>query len=198
MTRTTYPALCAIFFVHLFLRCTRLPLLTCFHHTRAVEACEVRVPRFPASLSVLPGGRRHVFFGRAREPSHGKENRGSSAQLRNRQKLAVQLVRLRAARAAFTGLNHVRFGITPPAAGRSVASLAECSLFTISSMASSCQNLILALKDCLKYSDCVVKDGRLPSDCLKNHADELPEECQALRKATFECKRGMVSSLLYV
>lgn len=93
MTRTTYPALCAIFFVHLFLRCTRLPLLTCFHHTRAVEACEVRVPRFPASLSVLPGGRRHVFFGRAREPSHGKENRGSSAQLRNRQKLAVQLVR---------------------------------------------------------------------------------------------------------
>ncbi|KJA25083.1 hypothetical protein HYPSUDRAFT_135154 [Hypholoma sublateritium FD-334 SS-4] len=59
-------------------------------------------------------------------------------------------------------------------------------------MASSCQNLILALKDCLKYSDCVVKGGRLPSDCLKNHADELPEECQSLRKATFECKRGML------
>ncbi|KAF8193316.1 cytochrome c oxidase assembly protein PET191-domain-containing protein [Pholiota molesta] len=52
--------------------------------------------------------------------------------------------------------------------------------------------LIAALKDCLKYSDCVLKDGRKPSECLKNHADELPEECQSLRKATFECKRGML------
>jgi cytochrome c oxidase assembly factor 5 len=60
-------------------------------------------------------------------------------------------------------------------------------------MASSCQNLIVALKDCLKYSDCVLKDGHRPSDCLKNHYNELPEECQSLRKATFECKRGMVS-----
>lgn len=60
-------------------------------------------------------------------------------------------------------------------------------------MASSCQNLIAALKDCLKYSDCVLKDGYKPSECLKYHADELPEECQSLRKATFECKRGMVS-----
>ncbi|KAF9534853.1 cytochrome c oxidase assembly protein PET191-domain-containing protein [Crepidotus variabilis] len=59
-------------------------------------------------------------------------------------------------------------------------------------MSSSCQNLIAALKDCLKYSDCVMKDGRRPSDCLKNHMEELPEECQSLRKATYECKRGML------
>ncbi|KAG5634052.1 hypothetical protein DXG03_006358 [Asterophora parasitica] len=59
-------------------------------------------------------------------------------------------------------------------------------------MASSCQNLITALKDCLMHSDCVVKQGNLPSDCLKYHVDELPEDCQSLRKATFECKRGML------
>ncbi|KAJ3510301.1 hypothetical protein NLJ89_g4760 [Agrocybe chaxingu] len=59
-------------------------------------------------------------------------------------------------------------------------------------MSSSCQNLIAALKDCLKHSDCVMKDGNRPSDCLKYHLDELPEECQSLRKATYECKRGML------
>ncbi|KAF9058107.1 cytochrome c oxidase assembly protein PET191, partial [Panaeolus papilionaceus] len=59
-------------------------------------------------------------------------------------------------------------------------------------MASSCQNLIAALKDCLKYSDCVMKDGNKPSVCLREHYDELPVECQNLRKATFECKRGML------
>ena len=59
-------------------------------------------------------------------------------------------------------------------------------------MSSSCQNLIAALKECLKYSDCVMKQGHLPSECLKDHYNELPEECQSLRMATYECKRGMV------
>lgn len=63
-------------------------------------------------------------------------------------------------------------------------------------MASSCQGLIAALKDCLLHSDCVLKQGNLPSECLKNHMDELPEQCQSLRKATMECKRGMVSHYL--
>jgi cytochrome c oxidase assembly factor 5 len=49
------------------------------------------------------------------------------------------------------------------------------------------------MKDCLLRSDCVVKDGNKPSDCLRNHTNELPEECRMLRKATFDCKRGMVS-----
>jgi cytochrome c oxidase assembly factor 5 len=60
-------------------------------------------------------------------------------------------------------------------------------------MSSSCKDLMAALKDCLMHSDCVVKQGNLPSDCLKNHTDELPQECKSLRKATYECKRGMVS-----
>ncbi|KAI9466729.1 hypothetical protein BJY52DRAFT_1233972 [Lactarius psammicola] len=37
-----------------------------------------------------------------------------------------------------------------------------------------------------------MKRGRLPSECIKNHIDELPEECRSLRLATFECKRGML------
>lgn len=60
-------------------------------------------------------------------------------------------------------------------------------------MSSSCQALLAALKDCLLHSDCVLKQGYLPSECLRDHTDELPDECKALRKATFECKRGMVS-----
>ena len=63
-----------------------------------------------------------------------------------------------------------------------------------SSMSSSCSHLLAALKECLLHSDCVLKQGNLPSVCLREHTDELPEECKALRQATFECKRGMVSS----
>lgn len=59
-------------------------------------------------------------------------------------------------------------------------------------MSSSCQNLVAALKECLMHSDCVMKQGHLPSECLKDHYKDLPEECQSLRMATFECKRGMV------
>ncbi|CAL1717359.1 unnamed protein product [Somion occarium] len=59
-------------------------------------------------------------------------------------------------------------------------------------MSNTCEPLLAALKECLLQSDCVRKEGRLPSDCLKHHLDELPEQCQSLRKATFECKRGML------
>ncbi|KAI0786320.1 cytochrome c oxidase assembly protein PET191-domain-containing protein [Abortiporus biennis] len=59
-------------------------------------------------------------------------------------------------------------------------------------MSNTCEPLLAALKQCLLQSDCVVKDGNLPSDCLRNHTDELPESCQNLRKATFECKRGLL------
>ncbi|TFK55743.1 hypothetical protein OE88DRAFT_1621937 [Heliocybe sulcata] len=56
----------------------------------------------------------------------------------------------------------------------------------------SCEPLMNALKECLLRSDCVVKQGHLPSECLKHHLDELPEECQSLRQATYECKRGLL------
>ncbi len=61
-------------------------------------------------------------------------------------------------------------------------------------MSNYCEPLLAALKDCVLHSDCVMKKGRLPSECIKNHIDELPEECRSLRLATFECKRGMVMS----
>ncbi|KAH8118454.1 cytochrome c oxidase assembly protein PET191-domain-containing protein [Phellopilus nigrolimitatus] len=59
-------------------------------------------------------------------------------------------------------------------------------------MSSSCHELIDLLKDCLMRSDCVVKQGHLPSECLRNHMDELPEECKSIRTAVFNCKRGML------
>ena len=58
-----------------------------------------------------------------------------------------------------------------------------------------CEPLLAALKECLLQSDCVVKQGHLPSECLKDHTKELPEQCQSLRQATFECKRGMVRGI---
>ncbi|EIM88260.1 uncharacterized protein STEHIDRAFT_167580 [Stereum hirsutum FP-91666 SS1] len=59
-------------------------------------------------------------------------------------------------------------------------------------MSNYCEPLVQALKDCLLHSDCVLKQNKLPSDCLKNHINELPEQCRQLRQATFECKRGML------
>jgi cytochrome c oxidase assembly factor 5 len=59
-------------------------------------------------------------------------------------------------------------------------------------MSNYCDPLLAALKDCVLHSDCVIKKGNLPSECIKYHIDELPEECRSLRLAAFECKRGMV------
>ncbi|KIP12878.1 hypothetical protein PHLGIDRAFT_17552 [Phlebiopsis gigantea 11061_1 CR5-6] len=59
-------------------------------------------------------------------------------------------------------------------------------------MSMTCEPLLAALKECLMQSDCVLKQGHLPSECLRDHTAELPERCQSLRKATFECKRGLL------
>ncbi|KAI9465359.1 cytochrome c oxidase assembly protein PET191-domain-containing protein [Lactarius psammicola] len=59
-------------------------------------------------------------------------------------------------------------------------------------MSNYCEPLLAALKDCVLHSNCVMKKGRLPSECIRSHIDELPEECRSLRLATFECKRGML------
>lgn len=60
----------------------------------------------------------------------------------------------------------------------------------------SCSGIREALASCILKSDCVLRSDppRTPQDCLKHHVDELPEECQLLRKSFFECKKGMVSS----
>ncbi|BGO91707.1 hypothetical protein NBRC10512_006801 [Rhodotorula toruloides] len=58
----------------------------------------------------------------------------------------------------------------------------------------SCKGIRQALADCILRSDCVLRSDppRSPQECLKEHSDELPEECQLLRKSFFECKRGML------
>jgi len=63
-------------------------------------------------------------------------------------------------------------------------------------MSSSCEGIRIALKSCLIRSECVLRQGHLPSECLKDHYDELPDECKNLRQSLFECKRGMVSKRL--
>lgn len=80
----------------------------------------------------------------------------------------------------------------PVSLGRGAATALghRCSPFN--AMSNYCEPLVQALKDCLLHSDCVLKQNKLPSDCLKNHINELPEQCRQLRQATFECKRGMV------
>ena len=60
-------------------------------------------------------------------------------------------------------------------------------------MSNTCTPLHNALKDRLLHSDCVLKEGHLPSECLRDHTKELPEQCLALRQALFECKKSMVS-----
>ncbi|BGP32403.1 hypothetical protein JCM10296v2_004184 [Rhodotorula toruloides] len=58
----------------------------------------------------------------------------------------------------------------------------------------SCKGIRQALADCILRSDCVLRSDppRSPQECIKEHSDELPEECQLLRKSFFECKRGML------
>lgn len=58
----------------------------------------------------------------------------------------------------------------------------------------SCKGIREALAQCIMRSDCVLKSDppRSPQECLKEHHEQLPEECQLLRKSFFECKRGMV------
>ncbi|KAF8342037.1 uncharacterized protein EI90DRAFT_2822517, partial [Cantharellus anzutake] len=54
-----------------------------------------------------------------------------------------------------------------------------------------CDPLVRQLKSCLMKSDCVVKEGHLPSECMKDRVlfDSLPDDCKHLRKALWDCKR---------
>lgn len=58
----------------------------------------------------------------------------------------------------------------------------------------SCGVIKTNLVECVFKSNCYLRSDppKSASECLKTPA-ELPEECQHLRKAFFECKRGMVS-----
>lgn len=49
------------------------------------------------------------------------------------------------------------------------------------------------LAACLIATDCVQKEGKTGQECLRDHMDELPQDCQHLYKSYVACRRGMVS-----
>jgi len=53
-----------------------------------------------------------------------------------------------------------------------------------------CDGLRVDLKRCLLQSECCLKSLKTPLQCL--HDNEVPQECQALRVAFFECKRSLL------
>jgi hypothetical protein len=57
----------------------------------------------------------------------------------------------------------------------------------------ACAGIRADLANCLLQSNCVLRDGNSPKDCLAHHSDTIPLECQYLRKSLTQCKRGMVS-----
>uniref|UniRef100_A0A8C8D7N9 Cytochrome c oxidase assembly factor 5 n=1 Tax=Oncorhynchus tshawytscha TaxID=74940 RepID=A0A8C8D7N9_ONCTS len=52
----------------------------------------------------------------------------------------------------------------------------------------ACSGIREDFKACLLQHDCVVKEGKMPSQCLKEG------HCKALQTSFFECKRSMVRS----
>ncbi|XP_026887249.1 cytochrome c oxidase assembly factor 5 [Electrophorus electricus] len=52
----------------------------------------------------------------------------------------------------------------------------------------ACSGVREDFKTCLLQHDCVVKDGRTPSACLREG------HCKALQVAFFECKRSMLDT----
>ncbi|KAK9969635.1 hypothetical protein ABG768_027793 [Culter alburnus] len=52
----------------------------------------------------------------------------------------------------------------------------------------ACAGVREDFKACLLQHDCVVKEGKKPSECLKEG------HCKGLQVAFFECKRSMVST----
>ncbi|WWD22871.1 hypothetical protein CI109_107366 [Kwoniella shandongensis] len=57
--------------------------------------------------------------------------------------------------------------------------------------APACQAARDDLVSCLLRTDCVLKTGKTPTECLK-HPDELPLQCQHLISRFTDCKKGML------
>jgi len=53
-----------------------------------------------------------------------------------------------------------------------------------------CDGLRVDLKRCLLQSECCIGGKKTPLQCLQDN--EVSSECQALRVAFFECKRGLL------
>ena len=56
-------------------------------------------------------------------------------------------------------------------------------------MPSSCQEVALNLGDCMAKTSCMKSKGRTLKECLR---DGDADECDVLRRAYFECKRGQL------
>nr|XP_057938422.1 cytochrome c oxidase assembly factor 5 isoform X1 [Doryrhamphus excisus] len=55
----------------------------------------------------------------------------------------------------------------------------------------ACAGVKEDFKSCLLQHDCVIKEGKMPSECLKEG------HCKALQTLFFECKRSMFILSLY-
>lgn len=56
----------------------------------------------------------------------------------------------------------------------------------------SCSEAALSLVTCLEEMDCVKKDGRSMSDCLKDNL-EMDIDCKAQKEAYFMCKHAQLN-----
>ncbi|KAI9252887.1 cytochrome c oxidase assembly factor 5-like protein [Phascolomyces articulosus] len=60
-------------------------------------------------------------------------------------------------------------------------------------MPSSCQEIRQELIECMLKSNCVLVKRNTVAECFKSeHADDVPAECQSIRKSYAECRRGMI------
>ncbi|RWS26681.1 cytochrome c oxidase assembly factor 5-like isoform X1 [Leptotrombidium deliense] len=58
----------------------------------------------------------------------------------------------------------------------------------------SCENLRNDFKECILTSDCVVKKKKHPKECSLGEDDGVPQLCNNLRTAFFECKRSLLDN----
>ena len=70
------------------------------------------------------------------------------------------------------------------------SSSSSSSLGFLSDQNRPCQGLRVDLKRCLLQTDCCLVRKKTPLACLQE--GDVPDECQALKTAFFECKRSIL------
>lgn len=55
-----------------------------------------------------------------------------------------------------------------------------------------CQPIRNDLAACLMQTDCVQKNGKTGQECLRDHLEELPSDCQLIYKSYVNCRRGLL------
>ncbi|GBC06182.1 hypothetical protein RclHR1_06670022 [Rhizophagus clarus] len=57
----------------------------------------------------------------------------------------------------------------------------------------SCKELRQELVNCMLKSDCVLIKRHTVKECLQpEHVNDVPKECQSIRRSFFECRRGLL------